>query len=450
MFEKIKNITDFLWGVPLSILMVGTGLYLSIRIGMFQFIKIPTIFKKTIGQITKKDNDKNDGNLSPFEALSTVLAGTIGSGSIAGVAVAIAIGGPGAVFWMWLIAFFGMATKMAEVTLAVNYREKGKNGEYYGGPMYYIKNGLGKNCKFLSYIYSIAMVVICLTDACVIQVNTTVNAMENAFNIPTLITGAVIVVSSFIIIIMGIKSIGNFCSKLVPLMTFVYIVLTLGVVIINFTKIPEIFLMIFKYAFAPTPATGGFLGATIAKTIGNGVSKGIFSNEAGMGTSSTVHATAKTDHPVHQGLYGVIEVLATMIICTLTALSILCSGVWTNGHEGIDLAFDSFRQIWGNMGAILGCIAVTLFAYSSYLGFFVEYRTAVSHAFSKSSFKYLKWLYFAIPIVSSLIEVKSAWDLADIAVGFIVIPNIIALILLSPKFVELFKKYRKTNISSSS
>lgn len=450
MWQALYDLTDFLWGTPLMILMVGVGLYLTVRTGFFQFLGIPTWWKHTVVEVFKGSKNSNsnitsEGELKPFQALSTVLAGTVGSGNIAGVAAAIAIGGPGAVFWMWVIALVGMMTKMAEVTLSVAYRKKTPDGEYFGGPMHYMREGLGKIGKVLSVFYAIALFIEVLADACFVQPNTLATCVNDVFGVPLLVSGIVISVLSAIIVLSGgVKKIGDFCGRFVMPMIIIYIVACLSVIIININQLPTAFGLIFTYAFAPAPAVGGFVGSTISLAMARGASRGIFSNEAGMGTAATVHATAQTDNPAHQGMYGILEVfIDTIIICTLTALSVLCSGVWSCGDTGVVLTFDAFRGSWGFVGLVVLCIAVVLFTYSSYLGFFVEFRTCVEYLFGEKSITYLKWIFLVLPILSVTLEVEQVWDIADMAVGFIVIPNMIALLLLSPKFIEVFRDYRK-------
>ena len=449
MWQVLYDLTDFLWGTPLMILMIGVGLYLTIRSGFFQFLGIPTWWKHTVGEVlygSKSEDAKqeHEGELKPFQALSTVLAGTVGSGNIAGVAAAIAIGGPGAVFWMWLIALVGMMTKMAEVTLSVAFRKKTPDGEYFGGPMHYMKEGLGKIGKFLAGFYAIALFIEVLADACFVQPNTLATCVNDVFGVPLIITGIIITVLSTIVVLSGgVKKIGDFCGKFVMPMILIYIVACLSVIIANISSVPTAFGIIFKYAFAPAPAVGGFVGSTMTLAMARGASRGIFSNEAGMGTAATVHATAQTDNPAHQGMYGILEVfIDTIIICTLTSLAVICSGVWSCGDTGVVLTFDAFRSTWGFVGLVILCIAVVLFTYSSYLGFFVEFRTCVEYLFGEKAIKFMKWLFLALPIVSVTLEVEQVWDIADMAVGFIVIPNMIALLLLSPKFFEILKDYR--------
>ena len=419
MWDKIYAFTEVLWGTPLMILMVGTGLYLSVRTGFFQFTGFGLWWRKTIGEVFgKSSKSTGQGEMKPFEAMCTVLAGTVGAGTISGVASAIAVGGPGAVFWMWVIALVGMMTKMTEVTLAVHYRKESSNGEYYGGPMYYIKEGLGPKWKFLAGIYVVALLVLVLTDAGFVQANTLATCVNDVFGVPLIVSG--VCISGLTVIVVasgGVKKIGDFCGKLVPVMILIYIVASVATILFNVTAVPSAFATIFKYAFAPAPAVGGFVGSTVSMAMARGASRGIFSNEAGMGTATVVHATASTDHPVHQGMYGVLEVfIVSFVICTLTALSIITTGVWSNGNTGVVLSFDAFRSVWGFLGLAVLAIAVALFAYSSYLGFFVEFRSCLNYIFGEKLSRYLKWFYFIPPLVSVTLDVEVIWDLADMAV----------------------------------
>lgn len=452
MWDRIYAVTDFLWGTPLMILMVGVGFYLSLRTGFFQITGIRTWWKMTVGEIfgkTKSEGSNKEasaeGEMKPFQAMATVMAGTVGSGNIAGVATAIAAGGPGAIFWMWLISLVGMMTKMAEVTLSVAYRKKNEDGEYFGGPMHYMKSALGKAGGVLAGFYAVALLIEVLADACFVQTNTLAVCVNDVYGIPMVPIALVVVgISAVIIFRGGVKKIGDFCGKMVPAMVLVYIVSCVVVIALNASKIPSAFAMIFQYAFKPAPAVGGFLGSTVSLAMARGAARGIFSNEAGMGTSATVHATAQTDHPAHQGMYGILEVFTvSIVICTLTALTVITSGVWCNGNTGVVMAFDAFRQVWGRIGIIILSLAVILFTYSSYIGFFVEFRTCVEYLFGVKAVKFLQFIFLALPIVSATLAVEQVWDIADMAVGFIVVPNMIALLLLSPKFISLFQSYIK-------
>ncbi|MBQ0005478.1 MAG: sodium:alanine symporter family protein, partial [Clostridiales bacterium] len=341
MLERIAAINtavnDFVWGVPAMICIVGVGLYLTLSTGFIQFRKFGYAIKSTIGKIFTKSEAK-EGAITPFQAVCTALAATVGTGNIAGVAGAIAIGGPGAVFWMWMSALLGMCTKFSEVTLAVHFREVNSDGDYVGGPMYYIKNGLGKNWVWLAYLFAGFGTLTVFGTGNATQVNTITAAINTAlisFNIvdannlgtSNLIIGIIICILVATILLGGVKRIGKVTEKLVPLMAVLYILLALGVILIHIQAVPDVFRSIFQGAFNPQAVTGGAIGSLFL-CMRKGVSRGIFSNEAGLGTGSIAHATADVDHPVKQGLFGIFEVFAdTIVICTLTALVILCSGV---------------------------------------------------------------------------------------------------------------------------
>ncbi len=448
MFEKIYEFTDFLWGIPLTILVIATGLYLSIRTGFFQITGIKTWWKLTVGEVfSKKGNQKaGEGELTPWQAITTVLGGTVGSGNIAGVAAAIAVGGPGAIFWMWLIAIVGMLTKMTEVTLSVKYRKQ-IDGEYYGGPMHYMKAALGTFGKVLAAIYGVALFLDIATDACAIQVTTLAEAVNQVFGVNTMIIAAVVVVISLIIILSGgVKKVGKISSMIVPPMVILYFIGCMGVIITHISNLPEALASIFRYAFAPAPAIGGFAGATVTAAISKGAARGIFSNEAGMGTAATVHATAQTDHPIHQGMYGIFEIfIDTIIVCSLTGLAVLCAEILptvTEETAGVGMVFQAFEGTWGHLGSIILCIAIVLFCYSGYLGFYVEFRTCTEWLFGLKVSKFVNALFFILPVLATMLSTLEVWSLCDIVVGLVIIPNLIALIALSPKFVALFKEYK--------
>jgi AGCS family alanine or glycine:cation symporter len=449
--ETLLGVIEFLWGTPLMILMVGVGLFLTIRAGFFQFLHPKYIYRNTIGTLLgkhKKDMSGAEGSMTSFQAISTVLSGTVGAGNIAGVAAAIAIGGPGAVFWMWVIALFGMITKMVEVTLAVNFREREAGGDFHGGPMYYIKKGLGKKWNILAFIYAIALLILVITDATFVQPNTMASAINSSFGVPTWIIGILIAVVVLVVTMGGLSSVGKFCGFLATPMCILYIIGGLVVVLFHIPQIPAMLGQIFGYAFAPAPAIGGFTGATMSMAMSRGASRGIFSNEAGMGTATTVHATAKVDHPIRQGMWGVVEVfIDTIIVCNLTAFSILLSGAYTNPEKltGAPLTFAAFESVWGMPGVWIATICVALFCFSGTLGWFVEFRTAAVYIFGEKAFKYLRFIYFIPPVIGAMMEIESIWIMADMATGFLVIPNMLALALLSPVFVKLFKEFTAKN-----
>ena len=336
--ESINNVVNnFIWGVPAMICIIGVGLHLSIRTNFLQIRKFPYAIKTTLGRVFRK-TEASEGSMTPFQAVCTALAATVGTGNISGVAGAIAIGGPGTIFWMWISALLGMCTKFAEVTLAVHFRETNDHGEFVGGPMYYIKNGLSKNWHFLAYLFSAFGVLTVFGTGNATQVNTITTAIDSAllnFHIipdssvstVNVVLGIIIAIVVGLVLLGGIKRIGKVTEKLVPFMALFYIALALGVVILNMQHIPDVFYSIFYGAFHPRAVTGGIVGSFFL-SMKKGVSRGIFSNEAGLGTGSIAHACADTKKPVKQGMFGIFEVFAdTIIICTLTALVILCSGI---------------------------------------------------------------------------------------------------------------------------
>ncbi len=446
MFNSLANVMNFLWGTPLISFMVAAGIYFSLKTGVFQLSHARHIYRRTFGSLfgKYKEEAEGEGTLTPFQSMSAVLAGTIGSGNIAGIASAIAIGGPGAAFWMWVIAFVGMAIKMVETSLSVQFRHKGENGEYYGGPMYYMKEGIGGQFgKVLAVIFTIALLVIVLVDGTFVQPNTLATTLYDVTGTSTVIAGIICAAIGAGVIFGGLKGIGNFCGKMVPPMVVIYIIGTLGVIIGHIDQIPEAFGMIFKYAFAPAPAAGGFVGATVSMAMARGAARGIFSSEAGEGTSVTVHATAITEHPIHQSMWGIVEVfIDTFLVSTLTALTVIVSGAIESGETGSILTFTAFRTTWGSVGVGLLCAAVILFAFSSFLGFYIEYKTCIVYLFGEKSLRYLKYLYCVPPLLSATMAIESVWTLADMAVGMVFIPNLIGLIALRKTFLKSFKEYK--------
>lgn len=438
MLEKITEATDFLWGMPLTIFVVFVGIYMCICCNFFQFTKIKQIFNSTVKKLIRNKN-KSD---SDKKTISMVLAGTIGTGNIAGIASAIAVGGPGAIFWMWIISLISMATKMAEVVLSVKYRKKEENETYSGGPMYYIKQVSGKIGKILAVIYSVALLTYVITDSCFAQMNTLATTLNETFNIPLILIGVIAIVLSVIIINKGLDKMGNLLKKIVPIMTLIYIIAAVLIIIINISNVPSALMDIIRYAFKPAPIIGGFTGATIMMAISKGAARGIFANEAGLGTSATVYATQKDAKPVEQGMWGIFEVaVVSFVTCTITALLIMVTGSISTGNSGAVLVLDSFQTVYGNYGKVILSIIIALFAYTSYLGYFVEFKTSITYLFGENKFKYLKWIYYVPVIFAVLLPIDAIWALADISVGFIIIPNLIALILLGKKFKEIIKEY---------
>lgn len=452
--EAINNVVNnFIWGVPAMICIVGVGLLLSIRTGFLQIRKFPYAMKVTIGRMLKK-REASDGALTPFQAVCTALAATVGTGNIAGVAGAIAIGGPGAVFWMWISALLGMCTKFSEVTLAVHFREKNAEGDLVGGPMYYIKNGLKKQWHWLAYLFAAFGVLTVFGTGNATQVNTITTAIDSALynygviseqNVSTLnlVIGIILAVLIGLILLGGIKRIGQVAEKLVPFMAVIYIILAIGVVILNYRNIPTVFASIFKGAFSPASVTGGAVGSFFM-SMKKGVSRGIFSNEAGLGTGSIAHACADTRKPVKQGFFGIFEVFVdTIVICTLTALVILCSGVPVGYGDaaGAELTILGFTSTYGSWVSIFTAIAMCCFAFSTIIGWGLYGTRCVEFLLGTRANRPFMILYALVAIVGATMELGLMWNIAETFNGLMAIPNLIAVFLLSGVVVKLVKEY---------
>lgn len=452
--ESINSaVNNFIWGVPAMICIIGVGLVLSIRTGFLQIRKFPYAMKVTLGRMLKK-KEASDGAMTPFQAVCTALAATVGTGNIAGVAGAIAIGGPGAVFWMWVSALLGMCTKFSEVTLAVHFREKNSNGDYVGGPMYYIKNGLKKHWHWLAYLFSAFGVLTVFGTGNATQVNTITTAIDTAlFNynilsedkaaIVNLIIGIILAVLIALILLGGVKRIGSVTEKLVPFMALLYIILAMGVVLLNIKNVPYVFTSIFKGAFTPASVTGGAVGSFFM-SMKKGVSRGIFSNEAGLGTGSIAHACADTQKPVKQGFFGIFEVFVdTIVICTMTALVILCSGVSIGYGEaaGAELTINGFTSTYGNWVSIFTAVAMCCFAFSTILGWGLYGTRCIEFLFGSKVNKPFMVLYSLVAIVGATMDLGLMWSIAETFNGLMAIPNLLAVFLLSGVVVKLVKEY---------
>ena len=452
--EAVNSVVNnFIWGVPAMICIIGVGLYLSIRTRFLQIRKFPYSMKVTLGRMMKK-KEASDGALTPFQAVCTALAATVGTGNVAGVAGAIAIGGPGAVFWMWISALLGMCTKFAEVTLAVHFRETNAQGDLVGGPMYYIKNGLDKKWHFLAYLFAAFGVLAVFGTGNATQVNTITTAIDSAlssFNIlpadavklVNLIIGVALAIIIALILIGGIKRIGNVTSKLVPFMAIMYIVLALGVIFFHIKAVPAVFASIIEGAFHPASVTGGVVGSFFM-SMKKGVSRGIFSNEAGLGTGSIAHACADTKKPVKQGFFGISEVFVdTIIICTMTALVILCSGVPVNYGEaaGAELTISGFTTVYGSWVSIFTAVAMCCFAFSTIIGWGLYGTRCIEFLLGSRSNMPFMVLYSLTAIVGATMNLGLMWSIAETFNGLMVIPNLIAVFLLSGVVVKLTKEY---------
>nr|WP_297935985.1 sodium:alanine symporter family protein [uncultured Blautia sp.] len=454
LIETINTaVNNFVWGVPAMVCIIGVGLYLSIRTHFLQLRKFPYAIKTTIGRMFRK-RDASDGALTPFQAVCTALAATVGTGNVAGVAGAIAIGGPGAVFWMWISAILGMCTKFSEVTLAVHFRETNQNGELVGGPMYYIKNGLGKNWQFLAVLFSIFGVLTVFGTGNATQVNTITAAIDsavlnyhliskNSLEIFNLILGILLALLVGMVLLGGIKRIGRVTERLVPFMAMLYIVLALGVILLNFKRIPGVFYSIIYGAFNPSAFTGGVVGSVFL-SMQKGVSRGIFSNEAGLGTGSIAHACADTKKPVKQGFFGIFEVFTdTIVICTLTALVILCSNVPIayGKAAGAELTILGFTSTYGSWVSIFTAIAMCCFAFSTIIGWGLYGARCIEFLFSSKIIKPFMVVYSLVAILGATMDLGLLWSIAETFNGLMSIPNLIAVFLLSGTVIKLVKEY---------
>ena len=453
MLESIIKINQavngFIWGVPAMICIIGVGLLLSVRTRFIQVRKFGAALKNTIGKIFDKTQAK-DGSMSPFQAVCTALAGTVGTGNIAGVAGAIALGGPGAIFWMWCSAFLGMCTKFSEVTLAIHFREKNANGEYVGGPMYYIKNGLSKKWHFLAVLYALFGVLTVFGTGNATQVNTIVSSIHSALHNLHIIDGTVderanlifgIFIAAFVAMVLlgGIQRIGQVSEKLVPFMAALYVILAIGVVILHISRVPAVFAMIFKSAFTPQAATGGIIGSMFL-SMKKGVSRGIFSNEAGLGTGSIAHACADTNNAVHQGMFGIFEVfMDTIVICTLTGLVILLGApnIVYGQAAGAELTISGFTATYGGWVSILTAVAMCCFAFSTIIGWGLYGSRCIEFLGGEKLVRPFLVAYSFVSIIGATINLGLLWDIADTFNGLMAIPNLIALLILSGQVKKL-------------
>lgn len=455
--EMINNaVNNFVWGVPAMVCIIGVGLFLSLRTRFLQIRKFPYAIKTTLGRMFRK-REASDGAMTPFQAVCTALAATVGTGNIAGVAGAIAIGGPGAVFWMWISALLGMCTKFSEVTLAVHFRERNARGDLVGGPMYYIKNGLSKYWQWLAVAFSAFGVLTVFGTGNATQVNTITTAInsallnynvisDSAVNFSNIIIGIMIAVLVGLVLLGGVKRIGSVAEKLVPFMAVFYIILALGVVLLNIGNVPRVLYSIVYGAFNPSAVTGGVVGGFFL-SVQKGVSRGIFSNEAGLGTGSIAHACADTQKPVKQGFFGIFEVFTdTILICTLTALVILCSGVPVNygSAAGAELTILGFTSTYGNWVSIFTAVAMCCFAFSTIIGWGLYGARCIEFLFSSRVIKPFLVVYSLVAILGATVDLGLLWSIAETFNGLMSIPNLIALFLLSGTVVRLMKEYFST------
>ena len=461
MVEFITKLNDtingFVWGIPMMVLILGVGVYLTVRCGFPQFVHFGHIMKNTLGKAFEKTEAKK-GSVSPFKAMCTALAASIGTGNIAGVSGAIAIGGPGAIFWMWVSAILGMCTKFAEVTLAINYRERNKDGDWVGGPMYYITNGLGKNFKWLACLFAGFGALAAFGIGNMTQINTIAGTINTAISgvLPTteseqkIIAWFVAIICALIcafILLGGIQRLADVCSFLVPVMAVVYIVASLIVILVNIADLPVAVSAIVVGAFNPSAVAGGLVGVGLKTALTKGVGRGIFSNEAGLGSAPIAHAAADVDHPVKQGIFGVFEVfMDTIVVCTMTSLVVLL-GVGVQNIEygtdiGANLTIKGFQSVFG--GALPGvavAICLTLFALSTVLAWALYGTRCMEYLFGYKAAKVYQVIFCIFACIAGTVKLDLAWAIADTLNGLMAIPNLVGLALLSPVVVKLTKDY---------
>lgn len=438
MLDILNQIDSFVWGPPLLMLLVGTGIWLTVRLGVLQVVRLP----RALTLIFTSKND-GSGDVNSFQSLMTALAATVGTGNIVGVATALKAGGPGALFWMWLAAFFGMATKYAEGLLAVKYRSVDKNGNIAGGPMYYIEKGLGEKYRPLAVLFALFGVLCAYFGiGTFAQVNSIVEITQLAAGIPVEYTGIVLTVLVAAITLGGLKSIARVAGKLVPTMALLYLIITIGILIFNIDALPAAIASVIESAFTPTAATGGFLGATVTMALRNGVARGVFSNESGLGSAPIVAAAAKTKWPAEQGLISMTGTfIDTIIICTLTGLSLIVTGAWSGEFNGAAMTQQAFVSVYGNLGSLLLMIGLSLFAFTTILGWNYYGERCIEYLLGVKAILPYRLIFIGLIACGPFLKLEAIWVLADIVNGLMAIPNLIALLGLTGVIVAETKRY---------
>ena len=448
--DFIVKVNDFVngivWGVPILVLILATGLYFTIRLGFFQFTHFGFLFRDTIVKaFKKKDEEKpGKGELTSFQAAMTSVSAIVGSGNIAGVATAIVVGGPGALFWMIIAAIFGMASKFAEITLGIKYRKFNEDGTVRGGAMYYLADGLKQ--KWLGILFSILVIPFAFVISGIVDTNTIATTLFDEFKIPTIATGIFLAVVTGIIVFGGAKRVGYVCAVIAPFMGGAYLLAGLFIIILNIGQVPSAIGMIIKAAFNPSAATGGLIGS-IFLTMKMGVARGMYSNEAGLGTAAMVHSPAKVDTPSEQGVWGPIEVfLDTIVVCTITALAIVMSGLWTTGLDGATLTVNAFKvMLPGNIGYFIAIGSVILFGFSCLISYYDYASQAAEYLFGEKSKWFIRGFWVVTIVVGSQTTLGFVWDLADTFNGLMIIPNLIGILILSNEVVKEKKAYFEAN-----
>ncbi|HHW4958148.1 TPA: alanine/glycine:cation symporter family protein [Streptococcus suis] len=439
MLELMQNINNFVWGPPLLLLLVGTGVYFTLRLGVFQIGKLPTAFR-----LIFSSDQSGQGDVSSFAALCTALAATVGTGNIVGVATAITTGGPGALFWMWVAAFFGMATKYAEGFLAIKYRTKDANGQAAGGPMHYITLGMGQKWKPLAIFFAISGVLVALLGMGTFsQVNSIASSMSASFGLAPQLVSIVTAISIAFFIFGGIEKISDVSTKIVPFMAILYILASLIVLVVHWNELLPTLGLVLKSAFSPAAAVGGFVGATVKEAIQRGIARGVFSNESGLGSAPIAAAAAKSDNPVEQGLISMTGTfIDTIIICTLTGLTILVTGQWSvEGLEGAPLTQAAFATVFGNTGSIALTISLVLFAFTTILGWSYYGERCIEFLFGTKSILPYRLVFVAMVALGGFLKLDLIWTIADIVNGLMALPNLIALLALSPVIIKETRQY---------
>ncbi|WP_161980272.1 alanine/glycine:cation symporter family protein [Streptococcus sp. S784/96/1] len=442
-FTRLENIlstvNNLVWGAPLLILLVGTGIYLTIRLGLLQILKLPKAFR-----LIFVHDEEHHGDISSFAALATALAATVGTGNIVGVATAIQSGGPGSLFWMWVAAFFGMATKYAEGLLAIKYRTKDDNDEISGGPMYYILNGMGKKWRPLAVFFALAGILVAwLGIGTFSQVNSITGSLKSSFGLaPQMVSVFIAIIVAFIIF-GGIKSISKVAEKVVPFMAVLYILAAITVILLNLNLILPTIGLVLESAFTESAAIGGFLGASVQKAMQMGIARGVFSNESGLGSAPIAAAAAKTNEPVEQGLISMTGTfIDTIIICTLTGLIILITGVWTSDNlKGADVTQAAFNGTFGSIGSFVLTISLVLFAFTTILGWSYYGERCFEFLFGTKHIRIYRIIFVLMVALGGFLSLHIVWTIADIVNGLMAIPNLIALLALSPVIIKESRAY---------
>ena len=440
MLEQWMNVlSGWVWGPPLMILLVGTGLYLTLALKGLQFRKL--MYALWLALIKRKEEGDEPGDITHFQALMTALSATVGTGNIAGVATAIAAGGPGALFWMWITGLVGMATKYAEAVLAVKYRVQDEYGTMSGGPMYYISRGLG--WKWLGTLFAIFAAVAAFGIGNMVQSNSVADAVQATFHIPLSVTGVVLMVATGLVIIGGIKSIGRVTGVLVPFMIVFYMGGALVIILLKISALPQALYLVVKQAFTPTAAAGGFLGSTVMLTIRMGVARGVFSNESGLGSAPIAAAAAQTKHPVTQALVSMTQTfIDTIVVCSMTGLVLILTGTWNSGKNGAELTSFAFQHgLPGQWGNIIVATGLILFAYSTILGWSYYGEKSIEYLLGERAVMPYRVLFVIFVGVGAMLKLDLVWALADVFNGLMAFPNLIGLLALSPVLVQETKNY---------